>query len=86
MIAHYGHTVARMDHNREVADAIAAAIAASNTSVNQVADHTGMARTTLKRKLAGGGGHLTVIEVSAIADVLHVDIGDLLPIRKGGAA
>lgn len=65
--------------NNETAEKVANAIdSTEDATIYNVALKTGIPRTTLSRKLAGGAD-FTVYELARIAIALSVDPNDLLP-------
>lgn len=61
-----------------VAAEVRAEIARQNLTITDVADRAGLARSTLHRKLRGGGA-FNVDEIRWIADALDVSLTQLMP-------
>ena len=60
-----------------IAEKIAALMVAGNVSDRELADKTGIPRTTLKRRMLRGDW--LVVELLSVADVLGVKFDDVLP-------
>ena len=60
-----------------IANKITALMVAGNVSDRELADKTGIPRTTLKRRMLRGDW--LVVELQSVADVLGVKFDDVLP-------
>lgn len=67
-----------MTRTAQVAAAVEDARKTAGVSEEVLADRTGIARSTLKRRLAGFSPAFTVEELQAIANALDVPFADLL--------
>ena len=67
-----------MDITKRTADLVAAAIARSGLTEQQVAEKTGIPRVTLRRKVAGASP-LTLDQLARISTATRTQFKDLLP-------
>ena len=70
---------------RAIAELVSTAIQASGMPLNRLAEETGIPRSTLKRRLAGGS-YFDVVELARLADALGVPVGTFLSPFDPGTA